>query len=131
MVSFLLDDRPMTGRILVADDDAPLREALGEALWVQGHEVRMVRDVDETMASLGTEGFDVVLADVMMPGDGATLPRRLRQLEHQPRLILMTGFDRPGVRTRAMADGAFRYLLKPIRLADLCAVVDLALTTRR
>lgn len=121
----------MTGRILIADDDAALREALGEALSVQGHDVRMVSDVDEALASIDRESFDVLLADVMMPGDGATLPQRLHSLASRPRVILMTGFDRPGVQSRVMADGAFGYLLKPIRLADLCAVVDLALTTPR
>lgn len=131
MVRILLQVDDMTGRILIADDDAALREALGEALSVQGHDVRMVSDVDEALASIDRESFDVVLADVMMPGDGATLPQRLHPLAARPRVILMTGFDRPGVQTRAMADGAFGYLLKPIRLADLCAVVDLALTTPR
>ena len=131
MVWILLQIDDMTGRILIADDDAALREALGEALSVQGHDVRMVSDVDEALASIGREDFDVLLADVMMPGDGATLPLRLHPMASRPRVILMTGFDRPGVQTRAMADGAFGYLLKPIRLADLCAVVDLALSTPR
>ena len=121
----------MMARILIADDDVALGEALGEALSVQGHDVQVVSDVEAAMASVDREVFDIVLADVMMPGDGATLPRRLQQIEPRPRVILMTGFDRPGVQSRAMADGAFKYLLKPIRLADLCAVVDLALTTPR
>lgn len=121
----------MPGRILIADDDAALREALGEALSVQGHDVRMVSDVDKALATMTDETFDVVLADVMMPGDGATLPQRVRVFTRPPRVILMTGFDRPGVQTRVMAEGAFGYLVKPIRLADLCAVVDLAIATPR
>lgn len=116
------------GRILIADDDAALREALGEALSIQGHRVELVADVPAALRMLARERFDAVLADVMMPGDGATLPRQVRTVRQDPpRIILMTGFDQPGTQQRVLADGAFGYLVKPIRLADLLAVVDSAL----
>jgi len=115
-------------RILVADDDQPLCEALGEALAVAGFDVRLAASTDEACALARVETFDVVLADVRMPGDGATLPRRVRAIRPAARVILMTGFDRSGSRASALAEGAFAYLYKPIRLAELHDVIGRALT---
>jgi DNA-binding NtrC family response regulator len=114
-------------RILIADDDQPLCEALGEALAVAGFDVRLAASTEEALALARAEVFDVVLADVRMPGDGASLPRRVRDIWPEARVILMTGFDRPGVREKALSEGAFAYLYKPIRLAELHAVIGRAL----
>jgi CheY-like chemotaxis protein len=118
-------------RILIADDDGPLCEAIGEALGVTGFDVRLAASADEAMKLAEAEAFDVVLADVSMPGDGATLPGRVRAVRPEARVILMTGFDRPGVRERALAEGACAYLHKPISLKDLHAAIGRALERPR
>jgi two-component system response regulator HydG len=106
-------------RVLIADDDVFLREALQEALRAEGFEVQVVGGVEDACLKVLREDFDVVISDIRMPGDGATLPRRMREVRPRTPVILVTGFDEPGVRERALAEGALDYIVKPIRLNRL------------
>jgi CheY-like chemotaxis protein len=100
--------------ILVVDDDTDLREALHELLSLEGFEVGAAADVEGACAAIARRAFDVVLSDICMPGDGATLPQRCREIRPDTRVILMTAFDQPGLRERARADGAVAFLKKPL-----------------
>ncbi len=100
--------------ILVADDDPDLREALGELLALQGFDVGAATDVAAACTAVAERPFDVVLSDVCMPGDGATLPQRCRTIRPGTRVIVMTAHDAPGLRERVLADGAVAFLTKPL-----------------
>lgn len=106
-------------RVLLADDDVPLRNALAEALTLAGFEVGTAASVETVCALLVMEAFDVVLSDVAMPGDGATLPRLLGRMFPGVPVILMTGLEEPGIRHRALEDGAVDFLRKPVALSEL------------
>jgi CheY-like chemotaxis protein len=100
--------------ILVVDDDTDLREALHELLSLQGFDVGAAADVATACAAIARRPFDVVLSDICMPGDGATLPQRCREIRPDTRVIVMTAFDQPGLRERARAEGAVAFLRKPL-----------------
>ena len=115
-------------RLLLVEDDAPLREALGEAIALHGFQVPCDKERDEACQAVDTQRFDVVLSDVRLPGGGgATVLERVRRLEPRPPVIMMTGFDEPGGRDRALGGGAAAYLLKPIALPLLIEVLRRAL----
>jgi CheY-like chemotaxis protein len=116
--------------ILVVDDDRDFREALEEGLSVLGFQVFAAESADEALQIVEAQHVDVIVSDVRMPGDGATLPRRLQQIDGAPPVILMTAFDEPGIRERVLWDGAFAYLQKPIALGHLRRAIDLAIAQR-
>lgn len=115
--------------MLVADDDLDFREAMEAALQAFGLRVLVAASVDEVCRVVTAADVDLVLTDVRMPGDGATLPGRLHRSHPELPVVVMTGFDEPGVRARVFADGAIAYLEKPIDLGELRAVIGAALGT--
>ena len=114
-------------KVLLADDDYDFREALEEALRTRGFEVVVAGDVEEACRVIALGGIDVVVSDVRMPGDGSTLPNRLRTVPDAPPVILITAFDEPGMRTRVLWEGAAAYLQKPVELDWLRRAIESAL----
>ena len=113
-----------TRRLLLVEDDAPLREALGEAIALHGFEVEVTTNATEACRAVETQRFDVVLSDVRIPGGGgATVLECVRRQRPAPPVVFMTGFDEPGGRDRAIGGGAIAYLLKPIALPLLIEVL--------
>ncbi|HWP66525.1 MAG TPA: response regulator [Candidatus Limnocylindria bacterium] len=116
-------------KVLLVDDDSDFREALEEALRTQGFDVTVAGDADSAYQVVLGGGIDVVVSDVRMPGDGSTLPKRLRGIDDAPPVILITAFDEPGMRTRVLWEGAVAYLQKPIELDWLRRAIESALAT--
>ena len=100
--------------ILIADDNSDVRDALALALRAEGYRVRAARDAYEAQRMFASSHPDVVLSDIRMPGDGMTLLRRVHDMSPETPVILMTGFEQPGDRRRALAGGARAFLLKPV-----------------
>jgi CheY-like chemotaxis protein len=103
---------------------------LEEALRAQGFDVTVAGDAESACGVVAQGGIDVVVSDVRMPGDGSTLPKRLRNMDGAPPVILITAFDEPGMR-------AARYsgreppptCRKPIELDWLRRAIESALAT--
>jgi len=106
-------------RILLAEDDASLRGFLTRALERAGHAVEAVEDGDGALAALASGRFDLLLADIVMPGlDGIELASRAAAADPALRIMLITGFVAVALRARH-AVGPARVLSKPIHLRDL------------
>jgi DNA-binding response OmpR family regulator len=109
-----------TYRILVADDDPPILELLGEYLATRGHDVHLVPDGEMAHSALQTGKFDVLLTDLKMPGqDGLSLLRHVQENNLPVATLLMTGYGTIESAISAMKSGAHNYLLKPFRLRDV------------
>ncbi|MDO9711905.1 response regulator [Paracraurococcus lichenis] len=128
---------PMPGpRILVADDNADMRDYLVGLLTLAGWSVDAVADGDAALAAARLAPPDLLLADVMMPGrDGLALVAALRQA---PRLatmpaILLSARAGEEARMAGMRSGADDYMVKPFSARELIARVEalLALTRLR
>lgn len=116
-------------RLLIAEDDAPLREALSEALAVNGYAVETASTVQAACHSASAVPFDVVVSDVRLPGgSGLDVLACIRRHNPGTPVILMSGFDAPGTRERALEQGAAGYLVKPVSLQRLLAAIDTACT---
>lgn len=108
------------GLVLVADDDEPVRFVVAETLAMAGFEVQQAEGGDEALAHLVARRFDAVVSDIAMPRmTGIELLRRIRALDFDLQVILLTG--RPSLETavEAVQAGALRYLQKPVSAADL------------
>jgi len=106
-------------RILVADDEAGLREFITDSLELDEHTVVSAKDGKEAAKLLDERGFDLVLTDLKMPGlDGMQLLRKVRAEQPEVEVIVMTAHGTVDNAVEAMKLGAFEYLQKPISGPD-------------
>ena len=111
--------------ILLAEDDDDLRVFLAKALERAGHEVHHVPDGVEAMETLGDARFDLLIADIVMPGmDGIELARRAALELPQLRVMFITGFAAVALRARQNALRESKVLSKPFHLRELVDEVD-------
>jgi two-component system phosphate regulon response regulator OmpR len=105
--------------LLVVDDDARLRELLRRYLTEQGFRVTMAADAAEARARLASLDFDLLILDVMMPGeDGFALTASLRRSSRIP-ILLLTAMAESADRVNGLERGADDYLVKPFEPREL------------
>jgi two-component system response regulator FlrC len=111
--------------ILVVEDDASLREAIGDTLELAGRPFVAVDGGEAALKVLGEQAFSIVVSDVrMMPMDGITLLKEIRsRLPHLP-VVLMTAFAEVDKAVDAMRSGACDFLLKPFEPKALLAHIN-------
>ena len=111
----------MTSRVLLVEDDARLATMVADYLGEAGFRVGVASTGKAAMQSLGTEGFDVVILDLMLPdADGLDLCRMIRAKSDIPMLMLTARGD-PLDRVVGLELGADDYLPKPFEPRELLA----------
>jgi len=117
-------------KILVVDDDAGLRELLADYLTGQGYAVGAVADGAEMEAYLADQSADLVILDLMLPGeDGLSLARRLRVRGNLP-IIMLSARGEEIDRIVGLEVGADDYLAKPFNPRELLARIRAVLRRR-
>ncbi len=111
----------MTARVLIADDDAVVRDVVRRYLERDGLEVRVAGDGNEALRVLGTERIDVAVLDGMMPGpNGLSLCRSLRKGgDYTVPVILLTALSEEDDRIAGLEAGADDYLTTPFSPREL------------
>jgi two-component system phosphate regulon response regulator OmpR len=119
-------------RILVADDEADLRALLQRYLSDQGYAVRGVEGSAALDKLLARERFDVLVLDVMMPGeDGLSICRRLRAQGETIPIVMLTARGDPLDRIIGLEMGADDYLPKPFNPRELLARIQALVRRQR
>jgi two-component system phosphate regulon response regulator OmpR len=119
-------------RILIADDEADLRALLQRYLGDQGYAVRLVDGAAQVEKLLARERFDVLVLDVMMPGeDGLSLCRRLRGRGETIPILMLTARGDPVDRIIGLEMGADDYLPKPFNPRELVARIQALVRRQR
>lgn len=115
-------------RVLIVDDEADARQWITVVLEESGAEVVAVASVGEALEALAQQRPDVLVSDIGMPGeDGYVLMRKIR--EQEPEMggtipaVALTGYAREEDYAKALAAGFQLHVAKPIRAAELIAVV--------
>jgi two-component system response regulator MprA len=109
-------------KILVADDESAVRDALGRALTSEGYEVTFAGNGRETLDAVERDQPDAAILDVMMPPpDGLEVCRRLRAAENDLPILMLTARREVSDRVAGLDAGADDYLPKPFSLAELLA----------
>ncbi|HTT50904.1 MAG TPA: response regulator transcription factor [Streptosporangiaceae bacterium] len=109
-------------RVLVAEDDRGLREALGRGLRENGYAVDTVPDGQTAMTYLRGYEYEVVVLDWRMPGvSGLEVLQWLRQDGQPVPVLMLTARDTPADRVTGLDQGADDYLVKPFDFAELLA----------
>jgi two-component system, NtrC family, response regulator AtoC len=120
-----------TRRVLVVDDEPLIRWSLGERLRADGHEIIEAGTAAEALEKAQT-GVDLVLLDYKLPDeDGLTVLRKLRELDPEMLVIMLTAHKGVETVVVAMKAGAFDYATKPFDLEDVAVRVSHALETTR
>jgi putative nucleotidyltransferase with HDIG domain len=119
-------------RVLVVDDEAPVRSMIGATLQRQGYEVQLAVSGTQAVELLEQGPFDLVLTDIVMQdGNGIALLERIH--EDQPHLpvVMVSAIHDISVAIDSMRRGAYDYLLKPFEREHLIATVQRALDHRQ
>ena len=102
------------GRILVVDDEAPVREVLTEYFATEGYAVEAATNGLEALSAVRGGRADLVLLDVRMPGlDGVQVLRRIRELTDSVPVIMVTANEDATLARETLMLGAFDYVAKP------------------
>lgn len=108
-----------TAHLLVIDDDTRLRNLLHRYLSEQGFRVTTATDAGDARAKLRSLTFDLLVVDIMMPGEsGLSLTRTLREQSEVP-ILLLTAMSEAGDRIEGLSSGADDYLSKPFEPQEL------------
>jgi len=102
------------GRILVVDDEAPVREVLAEYFATEGYTVQTAGSGAEALTAVRDGRADLVLLDVRMPGlDGVQVLRRIREFDGHVPVIMVTANEDVALAKETLKLGAFDYVAKP------------------
>lgn len=115
-------------KILMVDDDLRMRELLQRYLTEQGFNIKSVSDGKELDKAMAAESFDLLILDLMLPGeDGLAICRRLRGANHVTPIIMLTARGDEVDRIVGLEMGADDYLPKPFNPRELLARINAVL----
>ena len=119
-------------KVLIVEDDPPLRLAMTKALRSAGYEVATAKSGTEGLEAALADPPDVVLLDVMLPGkNGYEVLAELRAADPELPIVMITAKGEEADKVRGLELGADEYVVKPVGVAELQARVAAALRRRR
>jgi CheY-like chemotaxis protein len=119
-------------RVLLAEDEAAVREFIRRALTAHGHTVVAVADGAEALGRLATENYDLLLTDIVMPVmDGIALALKVAKEYPDLRILMMTGYAAEKQRAHNLELLVHDVLAKPFTMDQICGAVAAALVAPR
>lgn len=114
-------------KILVADDEAIMRNLLLKILEQEGYQVVLAASCEEAIGMLDNSRFELVLADVKMPAMGGfTLLKEIKAHWPQTAVIMMTGYGDAHTVKEALMLGADEYITKPFKSHEISLIIERA-----
>jgi DNA-binding NtrC family response regulator len=119
-------------KVLIAEDEENLAQILDQFLTSRGHVVTTTHDGRAALEAIKAEAYDVALLDIVMPEmDGLEVLRNVRQESSPPEVIIITGNGTIETAISAIRLGAYDYLSKPYRMAEIDVLVRRAWEKRQ
>ncbi len=110
--------------ILIVDDEESVRDSLYHWFLEDGYGVSCADSAKTALNMLEADPFDIVLADIKMPGmDGLEMLRRIKAYKQDTIVIMMTAFATVDTAVKALKDGAYDYVTKPFDPDDLTHLI--------
>ena len=117
------------GSLLIVDDELTVRDSLGKWFHEEGYEVATAESASEALTRMAEARWDLALVDIKMHGtDGIELQRRLRQIDPELLVIIMTGYASVETAVAALKNGAYDYVTKPLDPDEIAHLVKNALS---
>ena len=105
---------------MIVDDEKVVRESLANWFRDEGYEVEAARSASEAIERMGQKSWDVFLLDIRMPDtDGLELQRKVKEIQPEATVIIMTAYASVESAVVAMKQGAYDYIVKPFDPDDL------------
>ncbi|KPJ51937.1 Fis family transcriptional regulator [candidate division TA06 bacterium DG_24] len=118
--------------ILVVDDELVVRDSLYNWFREDGYEVDTAEDAKEALKKLQRRPWDIVLLDIKMPGmDGMELQKRIKEIDPNIIVIMITAYASVDTAVQALKEGAFDYITKPFDPDDMGHLIRNAVAQRR
>lgn len=115
----------MNARLLIVEDEAALVTTLRDRLRKEGYDVSVARDGNTGLEAALKNGFDLVILDVMLPGQGGlSVCQKLRSSGSKVPILMLTARRQTVDKVAGLRTGADDYLTKPFQMAELLARVD-------
>ncbi len=115
-------------KILIVDDELSVRKSLEEWFREDGFQVETAEDGEAALRKMPAGPYDIIVVDLKMPGmDGLTLQKRIREIDRDAAIIILTAYASVETAVEALKRGAFDYITKPVDPDDLSHVVQNAL----
>jgi len=110
--------------ILIVDDELSVRDSLYNWFIEDGYIVDCAEDAKQALTAIETKNYDIILADIKMPGmDGLEMHRRIKSLNKEAIVIIMTAFASVETAVQALKEGAYDYVTKPFDPDDLSHLI--------
>jgi len=110
--------------ILIVDDEESVRDSLYNWFIEDGFRVECAESAKKALTILESDQFDIILADIKMPGmDGLEMMRRIKSMKSDSIIIIMTAFATVDTAVKALKDGAYDYVTKPFDPDDLTHLI--------
>ena len=118
--------------LLVVDDELIVRDSLDKWFREEGYDVTVAESAQDALTKMAAQRFDLALVDIKMPGtDGVELQRRMREIDPEMLVIIMTGYASVETAIAALKNGAYDYVSKPFDPDDIAHSVHNALSHKR
>jgi two-component system response regulator HydG len=118
--------------LLVVDDELIVRDSLDKWFREEGYDVTVAESAQDALTKMAAKRFDLALVDIKMPGvDGVELQRRMREVDPDMLVIIMTGYASVETAIAALKNGAYDYVSKPFDPDDITHSVHNALSHKR
>jgi DNA-binding NtrC family response regulator len=112
-------------RILVVDDEPVVRESIHDWFSQDDYPIEMAADGPAAMQKIQESHWDILLTDVKMPGmDGLELQQRVKKIDPEVTVIIMTAYASVDSAMQAIKEGAYDYVTKPLDPEDLQRIID-------
>ncbi|MCX6621092.1 MAG: response regulator [Acidobacteria bacterium] len=113
------------GKVLIVDDDPVVRDSLGKWFESEGYQAAIASGAKEALERIQAGRWDIALLDIKMPGiDGIELQAKLKEIEPDLPVVIMTGFASVETAVRALKNGAYDYITKPFDPDELVHLVE-------
>jgi DNA-binding NtrC family response regulator len=120
------------GHLLIVDDENIVRDSLSKWFREEGYDVGTAESASDALTRLAERRWDLALVDIKMPGtDGIELQRRLREVDPDLTVVIMTGYASVETAVQALKNGAYDYVTKPFDPDDIAHLVSNALSHKR
>ncbi len=115
-------------KILIVDDELSVRTSLNEWFLEEGFTVETAESGEDALNKMHTGPYDLILLDIKMPGmDGITLQKKIKEIDEDAIIIIMTAYASVDTAVEALKLGAFDYVTKPFDPDDLSQLIRNAL----
>jgi DNA-binding response OmpR family regulator len=119
-------------KILLVDDERDIRELFGEALEQEGYSVATAGDGNEGIEKFKGDIFDIVLSDLNMPGiSGLGFLKEIKKLNSKIPFIIITAYGSVDTTVKALKDGAFDYITKPVDMDKILPILKKAVRLKK